>query len=169
MIKIECTNNYYACEDGSIFSAYSQKKLKPRVMKNGYSKVYITCKSGKRIEMLVHRLICEAFHGFPPDDNSCVNHIDCNKENNRPENLEWCSHEENMIHASRNNLLNAQKENMRRVNLSRRKPVEGFDDEGNLIISFHTIDAARKAGYSAVSYALKKNIKSAGLNWRLAR
>lgn len=167
MVKIEYTDNYYACEDGTIYSEHSQKKLAPRVMKNGYAKVCITDKKGQRMERLVHRLICEAFHGAPPVGKYCVNHIDCDKTNNRPENLEWCSYEGNMLHASQNRLLNAQKENMRRVNLLRRKPVIAFDDNGDIVATFPTIDAARQAGYTAVSHALKKNIKSAGLNWRL--
>ena len=45
----------------------------------------------------IHRLICIAFHG----DNKRleVNHIDGNKSNNKPCNLEWCTRSENVKHA----------------------------------------------------------------------
>lgn len=52
----------------------------------------------------VHRAVCEAFHGFPKDGQEC-NHIDGNKNNNRPENLEWCSHNENQKHAAKHGLM----------------------------------------------------------------
>ena len=167
MRKILETNNYFACEDGTIYSSASHKKLAPRVMKNGYAKVYMTDSRGRRIERLVHRVICEAFHGKGDEMRCCVNHIDCNKLNNRPENLEWVSYEQNMYHASKNALLQSQSKHMRKVNLARRKSVIAVDDDGKIAFRFPTIDAARKSGFTAVSHALKNNKKSAGLTWRL--
>lgn len=38
-----------------------------------------------------------------------VNHIDGNKLNNNLNNLEWCTNEENMTHAVKNNLIARQK------------------------------------------------------------
>lgn len=44
----------------------------------------------------VHRLICEAFHGPPPEGKTYVLHLDEDAHNNRPENLRWGSQKENL-------------------------------------------------------------------------
>ena len=44
----------------------------------------------------IHRLICEAFHGPPPDGKNVVLHLDENALNNRPENLSWGTQKENL-------------------------------------------------------------------------
>lgn len=46
--------------------------------------------------MKVHRLVCEAFHGGPPDPTSIVIHLDEDATNNRPENLKWGTQKENL-------------------------------------------------------------------------
>lgn len=47
----------------------------------------------------VHRLVALAFHGEPSSGRSMINHKDGNKENNCPENLEWCSASQNEQHS----------------------------------------------------------------------
>lgn len=44
----------------------------------------------------VHRLICEAFHGPPPEGKTYVLHLDEDAHNNKPENLKWGSQKENL-------------------------------------------------------------------------
>lgn len=44
----------------------------------------------------VHRLICAAFHGLCPEDKTEVDHINRDKSDNRPGNLRWVTHSENM-------------------------------------------------------------------------
>lgn len=55
---------------------------------NGY--LYI---SQKRI----HRIVATAFHGTPPTPEYVVDHIDTNRQNNRPENLRWITRLENAL------------------------------------------------------------------------
>jgi hypothetical protein len=68
----------------------------------GYMTVGFTV-NNKKVNKYVHRLVAEA---FITNINNCpqVNHIDCNKTNNRMDNLEWCTNSQNHIHASKNGL-----------------------------------------------------------------
>ena len=45
----------------------------------------------------VHRVVALAFHGEPPTKEHVVDHIDTNKQNNRPENLRWLTRLENVL------------------------------------------------------------------------
>lgn len=70
--------------------------MTPSKTAKGYLRVCLSI-DGKQVEEKVHRLVAEAFIANP-DDLPQVNHIDGNKENNRAENLEWCTNQQNMIH-----------------------------------------------------------------------
>lgn len=45
----------------------------------------------------VHRLICEAFNGPPPEGTVCM-HLDSDYKNNLPANLAWGTQKENLNH-----------------------------------------------------------------------
>lgn len=45
----------------------------------------------------VHRIVAIAFHGEPPTPQHIVDHIDTNRQNNRPENLRWVTKLENAL------------------------------------------------------------------------
>lgn len=85
---------------------YPQKLLKPDVYKTKHSNyLRVTlCKEHKTQRYSVHRLVANAF--IPkPIDKDCVNHLDNNAENNCVDNLEWCTHSENMQHSQRQGRL----------------------------------------------------------------
>lgn len=90
--------NYYANDDGSIYSEISHKTLNYQLDKDGYAKVQLMSTDGKRHRYSVHRLILENFSPIDNMNMMQVNHIDGNKINNKLENLEWVTASENCSH-----------------------------------------------------------------------
>ena len=72
-----------------------EKILKPYInVRTKYAYVGLS-KHCKLKTMPIHRLVAEAF--IPNPENKCdVNHKDCNRANNKVENLEWCTRSENI-------------------------------------------------------------------------
>ena len=84
---------------GRVKNNDTDKVLKGYADYKGYQRVCIHCR-GERIrkDLKVHRLVAEAF--VPnPDNKPQVNHIDGNKQNNAASNLEFCTNQENQLHA----------------------------------------------------------------------
>lgn len=71
--------------------------LKPIVDKDGYYS-YTLSICGKMKPFRAHRLVLAAFSPCDDMDNLQVNHINGVKNDNRLENLEWCTASENMRH-----------------------------------------------------------------------
>lgn len=59
-----------------------------------------------QVTKAVHQLVCRTYKGSPPSDGFIYepNHIDGNKHNNRPDNLEWMTRSKNVQHAYDNGL-----------------------------------------------------------------
>lgn len=84
-------------KDGKPFNL-KEKVLTPNPIKGGYYQLKLT-RAGNEKSILLHRIVCRAFHGPAPKGKNFVNHKDTDKENNSETNLEWCSFKENMEHA----------------------------------------------------------------------
>lgn len=104
-IWVKCTPIHEISNLGNLRNISSKKLLKLRKGTTGYLETKIRNFKGKKFYHLkIHRLV--ALYFLPnPFMKKEVNHIDGNKLNNRVDNLEWVSHKENMIHASKINLI----------------------------------------------------------------
>lgn len=92
-IKVKGYTDYFIDEYGNVYSLKTHKYLSQEKGKDGYYYVQL-CENGKRKRVSVHRLVAETFI-----DNPCnfpmVNHKDENRENNKVNNLEWCTEKYN--------------------------------------------------------------------------
>ena len=122
----------------------------------GYKNVTLSRKTHK-----VHRLVAVAFieniHQYP-----CVNHKDENKENNRVDNLEWCSYKYNSNYGTRN----------KRISQNGGRKIVQMDLEGNDIRIWDSI--AQAANYFGVKRTTicgccaGRQHTSCGYKWRYA-
>ena len=87
----------YKARWGLAKMVFPAKQMKIGIGKNGYCYVKLS-KDSKNKHKLIHRLVMEAFVGYSDLE---VNHKDGNKENNRIENLEYCTAQENQLHCTR--------------------------------------------------------------------
>ncbi len=89
--------NYQVSKQGFIRNVKTRRILKTNLT-SGYPSVTL-CHEGKKKNVKIHRLVALAFLPLIEGKN-VVNHKDHNKTNNHITNLEWCTHQENIQHAS---------------------------------------------------------------------
>lgn len=136
--------------------------LRPWQGSSEYLCVYL-CGNGRREAVQVHRQVAFAFLEKVPGK-EFVNHIDGNKLNNSPENLEWCTRSENMGHARYSGLCK-----------SDRGPVIATPKLGGQSIRFISAKFAareigKQSGYANIRSAAIGNIPSAyGFVWKYER
>jgi len=90
-------NPYYVVSDlGRVRNVDTGKLLFGEVDRDGYRRVNLVVR-GHRLKRRVHRLVCEAFHGPPPEGHE-VAHLDGDKRHNAARNLAWVTRSENIKH-----------------------------------------------------------------------
>lgn len=108
----------------------------------------------KRVSL--HRIVAMAFVDNPEGHNE-INHIDENPQNNRADNLEWCTRKYNMNYGT----------TPIRLNEKRKIPVVAENAKGD-IITFNSVRAADRMGFSSrgIYYSMNDNKEYKGYKWR---
>ena len=169
-----CCNLYIPCEiwkpikgfEGEYeISNFGQvKSLKTNIIlhqykyRGGYLEVHLSQHS-KKFHKKIHRLVAEAF--IPNPNNYLeVNHKDENKENNRFDNLEWCTHQYNNTYNGKH-IKGGSKT---------RKPVSQFDLDSNFIKEYVSqTEASKQTGITQGTIsncALGHQKQAGGYIWR---
>ncbi|MGC1631620.1 MAG: HNH endonuclease signature motif containing protein [Gelidibacter sp.] len=97
----ECVykNERYLVRDNGAVLRYPIDGKRARPTDNNWTFGKLNIKSGylEIASVRIHRIVATAFHNEPPTKEHVVDHIDTNKQNNRPENLRWVTRLENIL------------------------------------------------------------------------
>lgn len=90
----------------------------------------------KQKNFMVHRLVALAFvQGY--FEGADVNHKDCNRQNNRADNLEWVTRRENLLYDNGCNVTA-----MEQIHKSQRKPIIQMTLDGSFVREWPSIHSA---------------------------
>lgn len=99
--EFECIykDERYSVRDNGAILRHSPEGKRPRPTDNNWTFGKLNRKSGylEIASVRIHRIVATAFHSEPPTKEHVVDHIDTNKQNNRPENLRWVTRLENIL------------------------------------------------------------------------
>lgn len=174
---VEGYEGYYQINNvGKVYSCHSHRLLTPYVSSDGYLRVNLSIRGKVKIKML-HVLIANAFianpYNFP-----IVNHIDGNKKNPLPNNLEWVTYSENSKHAFKHGLSKISDKARKKASENAKangskttsRPVIQYSIDGVIIAEYPSIKAASRMtgandGYIG-SVCKRKKYTAAGFVWR---
>ena len=158
---IEGYENLYAISSkGRCWSYKTNKLLKEIINNDGYLR-FSLFKDGKQKRYLAHRLVAKSFVDNP-NEYPEINHINENVKDNCVENLEWCTHKQNINYGSRNKKVSLALKN----NQNSAKRVQNID---TLKIYDSLTKAKKETGIdlSQICLCCKNKAKTAGgYRWR---
>ena len=94
-----CKDERYSVRDNGAVLRFPLDIKRPRPTDNKWIFGKLNNKTGylEIASVPIHRIVATAFRGEPPTKNHVVDHIDTNKQNNRPDNLRWVTRLENIL------------------------------------------------------------------------
>lgn len=100
MGRVRSLDRWIEQEDprGNYFRPFPGRIIKPYYSTQGYRYVAISNKKSKGKKASVHILVLRSFIGVCPDKYQC-NHINGKRDDNRLENLEYCTRSDNIKHS----------------------------------------------------------------------
>ena len=133
-----------------------EKILKPIQYKNKRRRVNLY-KDGKAYKTYIYRLVWESFNG-KIEEGMEINHLDENPSNDRLDNLEKCTHKDNMNYGT------LQKRKGEKI----RKPVKQFTKDGKLVKVWESVTSATKAfngNHNNIIRSINKGYSAYGYKW----
>lgn len=161
---------------GNHYCLFKGKPLKAYLTPKGYLSVMLY-KNNKGKRYLIHRLVAEAFISNP-NNLPCIDHINTIRDDNRVENLRWCTRKENSnnpLTREHVNIKNRSKEANEKRLATRRKnqscccevPVYYIDEQGKKISFKSMAEAERQTNvfHSYISRSITKKRPISGIQW----
>lgn len=146
---------YILYDNGRLFDI-EKGEFKATHINRGYLE-YVFFYEGERKYVQAHRLVAKTF--IPnPENKPCIDHINTIRDDNRVQNLRWCTPQENILNPI----------TYKRINDVKKKPIVGMDKNGNEVCRFNCVNDAINAGYSKHigEVANGKRLKSNKLYWK---
>ena len=189
-MKLWIADEWVVCEDypsyminrkGEVRSLLTNKILRPAKLKTGYMCVGLR-KNGISKTVRVHRLLAKAF--IPnPDNKPHVDHINGVRDDNRLENLRWCTNQENqsfeLARLNNSKALTGRKQSPEAVakraktlQKSIGKKVNQYTLDGEFVASYNSFNEARRLtgvwDASVRSCCMGRFKQAGGYIWRFA-
>jgi hypothetical protein len=138
---------YKVSNKGNVKGVKRNKNLKMLKDSCGYSKVNL-CKDGKLRSFLVHRLVALAFlentNNLPQ-----INHIDEDKNNNKVDNLEWCTCEYNITYGTRSKRM-VSHINYKNSKEKKKRKVLGISLDGTKQLVLDSMKSGLEIGFNPI-------------------
>jgi hypothetical protein len=99
VVKCIYKDEHYSVRDNGEVFRYPLSGKRQRPTDNNWTFGKLNIKTGylEIASVRIHRIVATAFHGEPLTKEHVVDHIDTNKQNNRPDNLRWVTRLENIL------------------------------------------------------------------------
>ena len=141
--------------------------VKQQFTKNGYCSAQLYDDKNVCRRVLVHRMVAFSFVDNPDSDvNKEVNHIDGNKQNNTPDNLEWCDRKKNMRHAVKTGLMKNVGVNWKHEDKFKILQTEIDGTPVRSYLNAHEAELIFGGNFSAIRAAVRKGSLYYGFLWR---
>ncbi|MCX3266454.1 HNH endonuclease signature motif containing protein [Pedobacter agri] len=97
--RVVYKNELYSVRDNGMVYRHPKAGGRTRKYDNQWTYGNVNINNGylEIASATIHRIVATAFHGEAPTREHVVDHIDTNRQNNRPENLRWVTRLENIL------------------------------------------------------------------------